>query len=402
MLSVISSAANSPHIVGLSGSGAAVPQATPSVTNLDFGLVPLGSSNTLIASIQNPQSTAIQLNSVSLTGTNADQFIIAASSCSGNLQASASCSIAVEFAPAILGQMTASLNITESSSSAVLSVSLTGTAVRTFTLHSGHTAVQAVFTPWDANWWLGGGLQTGYPWGSSGDLPVPADFDGDHQDDLATFTPATGKWLIRLSSNPGAFASQQWGQAGDVPMPADYDGDGKADLAVWRPSTGAWLIQLSSNPGAFSSLTWGSSSDIPVTGDFDGDGKADIAVWESSSGGWWIVPSSAPSTVLSGYLGDPGDIPVPGDYDGDGKSDFAVYRPSSGSWFIIPSSAPGTMISEQLGVPGDIPVPGDYSGTGRFEPAVWRPYIGYVFTSSGYESPHPLTMSEWVLPGAIP
>jgi hypothetical protein len=45
-------------------------------------------------------------------------------------------------------------------------------------------------------------------------------------------------WVIR---------NQPWvhfpGVADDVPLPADWDGDGDADLAFYRPSTGVWVIR---------------------------------------------------------------------------------------------------------------------------------------------------------------
>jgi hypothetical protein len=55
----------------------------------------------------------------------------------------------------------------------------------------------------------------------------------------------------------------QWGTSGDVPVPGDYDSDGKTDIAVWRPSDGTWWIQRSSD-GGVTMTQWGLDPDIPL------------------------------------------------------------------------------------------------------------------------------------------
>ena len=211
-------------------------------------------------------------------------------------------------------------------------------------------------------------------------LPLLADFNGDGKPDFVTFREATGEWSVRVTNFkfptrlPEAFCTGcefnghwQWGLPGDVPVPADYDGDGFAELAVWRPSDGLWFLRMSSN-GYDRSLAqvyqWGLPGDIPIVGDFDGDKRTDLAVWRPSNGTWYIVYASTSyshAVFRQVQWGLPGDVPVVGDYDGDGRTDLAVWRPSTGFWYILFSSVSyndAFASSFQWGLPGDVPLSG--------------------------------------------
>jgi len=149
--------------------------------------------------------------------------------------------------------------------------------------------------------------------------PHPADYDGDHHTNIAVWRPqdpsfpGQGVWYIRTATGGALFGA--WGvpALGDVPVPADYDGDGRADLAVYRASTGQWFI-LRSSDATIQTVSLGPpvAGDVPVPADYDGDGKVDPAIYRPATGQWFILRSSD-ATIAAISWGAPafGDIPVP-------------------------------------------------------------------------------------------
>lgn len=181
----------------------------------------------------------------------------------------------------------------------------------------------AVYRPSEGTWYVrpsSGAGSWSLALGTLADQPVVGDFDGDGKADPAVYRPATNTWLWAKSSTDYVTTEAKgWNLSsysqGDVPAPADYDGDGKTDLCLFRPSTGGWMIALASdNYTASPPVGWGTTGDQPMPGDYDGDGKADIAVYRpGSTGEWFVKPSSGatPWTVAFGQAGDLPFVPVP-------------------------------------------------------------------------------------------
>lgn len=221
--------------------------------------------------------------------------------------------------------------------------------------------------------------------GLMGDVPVPADYDGDGVTDYAvTRDTAQGKiWYVLRSTNSSVLALQ-WGVAGDKPLVGDYDGEGRADVVAVRTTAQGliWYILQSSNnqPAVYQ---FGIGTDQPVIGNFVkgieaafGVTLTDLAVVRTGANGQktWFMQTPGTNSYKQMDFGLSSDVNVPADYDGDGFTDVAVWRPSTGVWYIIRSNS-NILFAKQWGAAGDIPQPARYNG-GTMDLAVYRPSTG--------------------------
>lgn len=264
-----------------------------------------------------------------------------------------------------------------------------------------------VWRPSDGRWYIHG--FSGPHWGLPGDVPVPADYDGDGVTDVAVWRPSTGEWWVLLSHSGGVHQVTQWGLPTDVPLPGDYDGDGETDYAVYRPSEKALLVHNDSC-GSWRRISLAAWDGTPVVGDVDGDGRDDPGVYNAATGDMTMLTNAfrptysyAKTTRVAANA-----TPVLADYDGDNKADPATYTPAvrkfwgriyGGFWTIAKSTLGGAVRTETWGALGDVPAQADFDGNGSADLAVWNPWTGIWTIRRADGSANTL---QWGTTGDIP
>ncbi len=144
---------------------------------------------------------------------------------------------------------------------------------------------------------------------------------------------AEGHRLLKLRANGPRRADLidhvfRFGSSKDIPIAADMNGDGIASIGVFRD--GRWKVDVDGD-GRFGkedlAASYGEAGDIPVVGDFDGDGVDEIGVYRA---GRWQIDSNhnlradAHDRVFE--MGGDAERPVVGDFDGDGADDPGLYQ----------------------------------------------------------------------------
>ena len=135
-LSIADNATGSPQTVALTGTGAAGPTFTVSLspTSLTFASTKVGTTTAAqLVTIKNTGTGTVTLSSETITGTNPTSFLKSATTCGTSLAAGATCTVSVEFKPAATGALKASLSIADNATGTPQTVALTGTGATSAT-----------------------------------------------------------------------------------------------------------------------------------------------------------------------------------------------------------------------------------------------------------------------------
>ncbi len=141
----ITDTAGNPQVISLTGTATAA-AASLSATTLTFSSQAVGTSSAAqtVTITNSGDVTSLTVSKVALSGTDAGDFK-ETNTCT-SVAAGAKCTITVTFAPTATGSRTATITITDNAAGSSQTVSLTGTAVATFTLKAG-TLSQASVSP---------------------------------------------------------------------------------------------------------------------------------------------------------------------------------------------------------------------------------------------------------------
>ncbi|OGX37530.1 MAG: hypothetical protein A3C53_04955 [Omnitrophica WOR_2 bacterium RIFCSPHIGHO2_02_FULL_68_15] len=213
---------------------------------------------------------------------------------------------------------------------------------------------------------------------------LAGDFNGDGITDLATFTPASGRWSVSVSRGSGFSPDTAWltgfGGASSTPLVGDWNADGRTDIAVYNG--GSWQFATSTaagfQTGTVSPITFGSGT--PLTGDFNGDGTVDIGTCDNGS--WQAALGTGngftPTSSFNRTLGSASSSPLTGDFNGDGLTDIAAVEGGAVSVALSDGATFGTSSTWLTGFTGGEYTSADFNGDGLTDVARYDKPAGVV------------------------
>ncbi len=157
--------------------------------------------------------------------------------------------------------------------------------------------------------------------GQPGDLPLAGDWDGDGKDDVGVFRPGPiGKFLLRQPRRFGAFTiittiTFDFGTTGDLPVAGDWDGNGVDTPGVYRPGDpGPFLLTNTFTSAIDATFNFGGPDDLPLAGDWLGTGRDGVGLFLPGSQAMVLATELQSKAGIIVFFGQPGDLPVAGSW----------------------------------------------------------------------------------------
>ncbi len=180
--------------------------------------------------------------------------------------------------------------------------------------------------------------------GRTGDLPLVLKRGGRTLRAVYRVVNGQGWWVL----DDGSSSEEPYGLSGDIPVPADIDGDGNDEFIVYRPRSAEYFI---AGTGAVKPFVLESSDRVvPFAGDIDGDGKAELARFRRTAAGELLFEARMSdeallTAVVSKVPLAESALPLVADVDGDGRLDFGAQIASGlTNWFV---SSMGKIVSQE-------------------------------------------------------
>jgi PKD repeat protein len=126
------------------------------------------------------------------------------------------------------------------------------------------------------------------------------------------FRTSNGNWYLDTTKTGVVNTMFHFGTTGDIPVTGDWDGNGIIDIGVYRPGSGNWYLDTTKTGVVNTMFHFGTTGDIPVTGDWDGNGITDICVFRPGSGNWYLDTTKTGVVSTSFHFGTSGDSPLVG------------------------------------------------------------------------------------------